>query len=110
MVTHVGEVVGDQHRLARILKPLFDLVEPENAVHLGHVEVSVPHGNPVRHEQVLVEGMEFVGFAVPVIVAKRVDATGCLAGANENRPVLPASQRACAGNPAPDRDLETGGE
>ena len=107
MVAHVGKVVGHHHRLARVGEPRLDAVEPEDAVHLGDEEVAVAHRHAVRHEQVLGEGVEFVGLAVTVVVAQRIDAAGGFPGPDEDRPVLTPGQRAGAGQPAPDGDLES---
>ena len=73
MLSIGGErIVYDDGR-ARGLHPGFDVVEPKNAIQLGHIERTVAKRDPVRGIEAGGDGVHPVGLPVLVSIGHRVD-------------------------------------
>ena len=65
--------LAHDHGLRRVVESVVDVVEPQDAAHLGDVEGAVPVCNPVGHVEPPGDRDDLIGFLIAVLVYDGVD-------------------------------------
>ena len=104
-----GEAVIDDDGIGGASEPVLDIVVPENAIHFGDIQCSVPVGDAVRHIQSVRDGHDAVGLFVCIAVDHRVNISP-VAGADKEYSARAQRHRSRPRNVLrEERDLKAGG-